>query len=327
MRLKFKQLLNPSAIKLENRSKAREAHFDADKFKKAEFQELWKRINVKTYYTVDFETQDLIDRSINELNAKLFVTQIRVVVTTGTMERIESKEALLKGEAMKVTESHDSKLREVVGSSVKYDLVGQLVESTQLTRKTIVAILKGISEKTFNMFKANPEEFIIKTAAIINSQKALSVIQHIAYHRMNATYDSDIFSADPIRGQLGQNAIESNKSLYDLVVMDSKNEVQFAEQLEMKEDIVVYSKLPRGFYINTPMGHYNPDWAIVFKEGELKHIYFVAETKAALLSGENRGVEEAKIECAKRHFASISGNSVKYDLITSYDHLLSVINK
>lgn len=319
-------VFNPSAIKPENRNKAREARFDEEKFKKAEFQELWKKINVKTYYTVDFETKDLIERSINELNAKLFVTQIRVVVTTGSLERIESKEALLKGKAMKVTESHDSMLREIVGASVRYDLVGQLVESTQLTRKTIVDILKGISAKTFSMFKANPEEFIIKTAAIINSQKALSVIQHIAYHRMNATYDSDIFSADPIRGQLGRNAIESNKSLYDLVVMDSQNEVQFAEQLEMKDEIVVYSKLPRGFYINTPMGHYNPDWAIVFKEGDLKHIYFVAETKAALLTGENRGVEEAKIECAKRHFASISGNSVKYDLITSYEHLLSVIN-
>ena len=144
---------------------------------------------------------------------------------------------------------------------------------------------------------------------------------------MNATYDSDIFSADSIRGQLGRNAIESTKSLYDLVVMDSQNEVKFAEQLEVKPAIIVYTKIPRGFYINTPMGHYNPDWAIVFKEGELKHIYFVAETKAAFLTGDNRGVEEAKIECARRHFASISSNSVKYDLITSYDHLISVMSK
>lgn len=320
-------VFNPSAVKPENRSKAREAHFSEEKFKKAEFQELWKRINIKTYYTVDFETEDLISRAVNELDSKLSVTKIRIAVTKGSMDKIESKEVLLKGDAMKITESHDTTLKEIVGTSVKYDLVGQLVEATQLTRKTIVRILKGISPKTFANFKANPEEFIIKTATIINSQKALSVIQHIAYHRLNDTYDSDIFSSDPIRGQLGHNAIESKKSLYDLVVMDSSNEVKFAEQLESKDSIVVYSKLPRGFYINTPMGHYNPDWAIVFKEGDLKHIYFVAETKAALLTGENRGVEEAKIECAKRHFASISGNAVKYDLITSYDHLLSVINK
>lgn len=108
--------------------------------------------------------------------------------------------------------------------------------------------------------------------------------------------------------------------------MDSQGvEKRFAEDLERQEVVEVYTKLPRGFYINTPVGKYNPDWAIVFREGAVKHIYFVAETKGSEDSSQLRGVEKAKIECAKRHFSSISDSTIIFDVVKSYDKLKNIV--
>ena len=220
---------------------------------------------------------------------------------------------------------------ELVGENVRYDLIGKLVEDTGLTRKAIVTILKKISPKTFNMFKANPEEFIIKAGNIINQCKAVAVVEHVAYHKTNREYDSDIFSASSLKGKLGVNALESQKSLYDIVVVDSKGiEMNFAKNLEQENDVAVYTKLPSGFYINTPVGHYNPDWAIVFKEGtDVKHIYFIAETKGYSSDEvtDYRETEKVKIECARRHFAAISNSAVTYDVVKDYNELWNIVTK
>ena len=133
---------------------------------------------------------------------------------------------------------------------------------------------------------------------------------------VNDKFSTDIFTENTLRGKLGINAIEYTKSLYDLVVLDSMGtEKNFAESLEHEDDVVVYTKLPNGFYINTPMGKYNPDWAVAFKEGSIKHVYFVAESKGNDLQGSQlRGSEESKIECARRHFKAISDNGYIYDV-------------
>lgn len=326
------KIFNPDAIKVDNARKHREAKFDENKFKKKEFQELWKRINTRTFYTVDFETDELIKNSIKAIDENLSVTEIRIVVGSGTLESIRDKESLQAGTAMTAGKVRTIHVNEAVGDNVKYDLVGRLVESSGLTRKAIVEILTGIKPGTFHQFKLNPEEFIIKVGKIIEEVKAIAVIKHIEYHKLDDTFDESIFTESTIRGKLGENAIESVKSLYDLVVVDSVGtEKPFAEQLERQEDVEVYTKLPRGFYINTPMGHYNPDWAIVFREGSVKHIYFVAETKGKtdleVKSANLRGVEESKIECARRHFASISGENIKFGVVSSYGELSQLITK
>jgi type III restriction enzyme len=245
------------------------------------------------------------------------------------MEKIESKEKLTSGEAMKETKQHKATINELVGEKVKYDLIGKLVESTGLTRRAIVTILKRIDATTFNKFKANPEEFIIHASNIINQCKAVAVIEHVKYHKLNQEYDSDIFSASTLKGKLGVNAMESAKSLYDLVVVDSKGiEMDFAQKLETELEVVVYTKLPGGFYINTPVGHYNPDWAIVFEDSpEIKHVYFIAETKGYDKDELNdyRQTESVKIECARRHFATISNSKVSYDVVKNYDELRNII--
>ena len=324
-------IFNPDSVMPEDARRVREAKFDQQKFARKEFQDLWRKINQQTYYTVDFKTEDLIKRAIIELDAKLQVSEIRIQVVTGTMKEIKSRQQLLAGGAMMACESDTESVHELVGENVKYDLIGKLVEATGLTRLAIVSILKKISPKTFNKFKANPEEFIIKAGNIINQCKAIAVVEHVQYHKLNQEFDSDIFSAASLKGKLGVNALESVKSLYDIVVVDSKGiEMNFAKDLELQNEVAVYTKLPGGFYINTPVGHYNPDWAIVFKEGtDIKHIYFIAETKGYSSDEvtDYRETERVKIECAKRHFETISSSAVTYGVVKNYEELRNVITK
>lgn len=322
-------VFNPASVTPKNARSIREAKFDNKKFEGAKFQELWKKINHKTYYTVDFNTEDLINKSVALLDSKLHVSSININVVTGTLTSIESKQKLESGEAMAITASERKEINEVVGTKVKYDLVGKLVEATQLTRKAVVSILQRIRPTTFAQFKKNPEEFIINAGNIINECKAIAVIEHVKYHKLEQTFESDIFSNSSFKGELGVNAMESARSLYDLVVVDSVvTEMDFAKSLEVESDVEVYTKLPGGFYINTPVGHYNPDWAIVFKEGSnIKHIYFVAETKGTENNSQLRDVEKAKIECAKKHFATISSSTVSYDYVKTYKNLYDLITK
>ena len=328
---KLDSIFNPESVKPEDARKVREAKFDSQKFARKEFQDLWRKINSQTYYTVDFKTEDLIKRAVTELNNHLKVSRIAINVVEGTMNEIKSRKQLLEGTAMTVSEAATESVHELIGENVRYDLIGKLVEDTGLTRRAIVTILKNITPQTFSLFKANPEEFIIKAGNIINQCKAVSVVEHVAYHKLNKEFDADIFSASTLKGKLGVNAMESVKSLYDIVVVDSQGiEMNFAKELEVHNEVAVYTKLPSGFYINTPVGHYNPDWAIVFKEGaDVKHVYFVAETKGY---GDDevtdyRKTEDVKIECARRHFATISNSSVTYDVVKDYKGLMDIVTK
>ena len=323
------QVFDPRSHKPSNGREKKEARFIKEKFEEKKWQELWKRINTRTYYNVNFDTSELVNKSIKEIDSSLSVTEIRIVVESGGMNKIRDKESLEAGTAMTQGKTQTVNVKEGVATGVKYDLVGELVQRTGLTRRTIVNILKGIKEEKFMQFKMNPEEFIIRAGRIINDCKAISVIQHIKYEKMNKTFDSDIFEESTLRGVLGKNALESTKSLYDLVVVDSEGvEMAFADSLEHQDIVAVYTKLPRGFYISTPMGRYNPDWAVAFREGTVKHIYFVAETKGNdLESAQRRGAENAKIDCAKKHFEAISTSEVVYDVVQTYQKLYDIVTK
>lgn len=320
------KVFNPEVLKVDNGRGKETAKFQAERFAKKEFQALWQRINSKTYYEVDFETEGLIQKAIAGLNESLHVTEIHIAITAGTLASISSKEELEAGRAMQVGTTRNVKVNEAVASGVRYDLVGELVQRTGLKRSTIASILAGIKAETFGMYRKNPEEFIIRAGNIINEQKAIAVIEHITYHKLEKRHEANIFSEQELRGRIGIDAIQSEKSLYDLVVVDSQGiEKSFAEQLEQQEAVEVYTKLPRGFYINTPVGKYNPDWAIVFREGEVKHIYFVAETKGSEDITQLRAVEYAKIECASRHFASISDSQIKFGVVKNYETLYNKV--
>lgn len=321
-------IYNDRSMKPENaRSNNVELQVDEDKLAMPEFKALWSRINSKSVYVVDFDTDELIRKAISSLDSKLRVSKIYFKVEEGAMEDIKSKEDLATGNAF-VKDTSGTYQRTVTASSnVKYDLIGKLVDDTGLTRKAIIQILQGIQPAVFNQFKNNPEEFIIKAASLINDEKATAIIQHITYDVMDEKYDTDIFTDPTIKGRLGVNAMKAKRHLYDHVIYDSTNELEFATELDSNKDVAVYVKLPDGFYISTPVGHYNPDWAIAFYEGTVKHIYFVAETKGSMNSMQLRLIEESKIHCAREHFKAISNNEVVYDVVDSYKSLLDIVTK
>lgn len=317
-----------NAMKVENaRDKNVELQIDADKLAMPQFKALWERISPKSVYVVDFDTNELVQKAITCLNRNLRVSKIFFKVETGTIEEIKSKEALLSGESFVKEQSavYDASRKIHASSSVKYDLIGKLVEETGLTRKAVVKILAGIEKTVFDQFKDNPEEFIIKAAALINDEKATAIIQHITYSILDEHYSTEIFTEPTIKGKLGVNAMKVQKHLYDHIVFDSTNEHDFATDLDTNTDVAVYVKLPDGFYISTPVGHYNPDWAIAFYEGTVKHIYFVAETKGSMSSMQLRLIEESKIHCAREHFKAISSGEVVYDVVDSYQELLNKV--
>ena len=307
------------------RSNNVELQVDEDKLAMPEFKALWSRINAKSVYVVDFDTEELIQKAIISLNGKLCVSQIHFQVETGIMDTIKSKEELLSGASFAKEESGSYGVAATANSNVKYDLIGKLVDETGLTRKALVAILKGIRPSAFNQFKDNPEEFIVKAAALINDEKATAVIEHIAYDVLDDHYGTEVFTAPTIKGRLGVNAMKAKKHLYDHIVYDSTGERDFAAELDTNTNVAVYVKLPDGFYIATPVGHYNPDWAIAFYEGTVKHIYFVAETKGSMSSMQLRLIEQSKIHCAREHFKAISGDNVVYDVVDSYKSLLEKV--
>ena len=230
---------------------------------------------------------------------------------------------------MKATETETN--RNSIHSAVKYDLVGKLAEGTQLTRRTVAEILKGINVAVFAQFKTNPESFIAEATRLINEQKATIIIEHLAYDPVEDKFDLDIFTAGQTKQDFS-NAVKTPKHhIYDFVLPDSgsKPERDFAEALEASVEVVVYAKLPRGFLIPTPVGDYNPDWAISFKEGAVKHIYFVAETKGSMSSMDLREIEKTKIKCARKFFEEMNRRfapeNVKYDVVDSFGRLMEIV--
>lgn len=297
-------------------------------FEKKEFQKLWQRINRKAVYQVEFDSKDLIRRSIDTLNRDLVVSPLQYVVTEGQLAEDVTEERLRGGGAFK-----QSKIRSEESSSahslVTYDIVGKIAEATELTRKTIGEILLGMDAVKFASFQSNPEQFIAETSRLIKERKATTVIEHLTYDTINDKYDTDIFPASQPGADFTQAVGKLRNHIYDYAVVDSEVERRFVEDLDTSEDIVVYSKLPQGFLIPTPVGDYNPDWAIAFKEDSVQHIYFVAETKGSQPSLKFRELELEKIKCARRFFEELANSAefehVKYDVVSDFSELMSAV--
>lgn len=297
-------------------------NLDHEKFASKEFKSLWEKINAKTYYTVSFNEEKLIESCVNSLNRQLRVSQTLVVITDGYLSTTKQNTP-----EMKRLVGKQVVLEEVAAKNVTFDLIGEIATSTRLTRKTVATILQRIEPAVFKLFAANPEEFIREAIKLIDEQKASTIIEHITYDRLDETWNAEeIFVDATIGGEYGKNVSDAKKHLYDKLRYDSSTEKTLGEELDVADTVELYVKLPSGFYINTPMGKYNPDWAIAFREGSVKHIYFVAETKGDTSELQLREVEKAKIECARRHFSVISSDKVKYSAVGSFAELMKVVN-
>lgn len=296
---------------------------DREKYASREFKELWSRINRKTFYTVDFDDDEIIAAAVKRINEQLEVTALKATVTLGSLSATD------QGSKFTVNEKHAEYIAKP-SNSVKYDLLGEIAENAGLLRKTIAAILSQIHPQQFAKYQTNPESFIMNVSNIINDVKVQNIVAHITYNKLDEVWNEDaIFADTTISGIMGKDVYDAKKHLYDKVRYDSEIEKRFAEELDVESNVELYVKLPGGFYINTPMGHYNPDWAIVLNEPDQKHVYFVAETKGVSENIEMtlKGVEEAKIKIARKHFAAISNQEVIHDVVDSYDKLMEKLNK
>ncbi len=287
-----------------------------------DFKELWERINKRYAYTVEFDSAELVAKSIAALNAGLNVAQLVYTTTQGEQQGVE----------FSIERTETKKLDRAQGGFAGYDLIGKIAEGTTLTRRSVAAILMGTDRKKLRLFRGNPEEFISRATDIINRQKASVVVEHIMYApSAEEPYSQDIFTMSRASDEYAK-AFKARHAIQDYVFTDGTAadsvERKFARDLDTADEVIVYAKLPkgpRGFYIPTPVGKYSPDWAISFKKGTVKHLFFIAETKGTMDSLELRPIERAKISCAKKLFNEISTSGVKYHDVDSYQTLLEVM--
>ena len=301
-----------------------------ENFRKKEFQALWKLINHKYAYTVEFDSEELIRKAVKEIDDKLYVTALTYTVSTGEQKEHINSAEIENGMSFRTARTRTETIRTAASDTIKYDLIGKIASETSLTRKTVAEILKSIRPDKFACYPTNPEDFINKVSKLINEQKASIIVERVSYNQVDGTFDSEIFTESKSTGEF-KNAFKATKHIRDYVFVDGLNkddstERRFAEDLDRADEVCVYAKLPRTFYIPTPVGNYSPDWAIAFQEGSVKHIYFVAETKGSLDTMQIRPVERAKIECAKKLYNKMSTSQVRYEYVTSYGELLDKMN-
>lgn len=298
-------------------------------FEKKEFKELWDRINRKAVYSVHFDSGELVGKCVQTLNKELRVTPLQYTIQQGEQADNITYEQMKSEEGFRVSDTSNEYNAHSIHSAVKYDLVGKIAENVQLTRKTIVDILSQIEKSVFSQFKINPESFIAEATRLIQEQKATAIIEHLSYDSITETHDIDIFTDEQSKQDFSKAGEALKRHIYDYVITDSKIERSFVNELDTSSEVVVYAKLPKGFSIPTPVGNYNPDWAISFKEGVVKHVYFVAETKGSMSTLELREIEKTKIECARKFFdeinSKINPDNVKYDVVNSYGKLMDIV--
>ncbi len=298
-------------------------------FEKQEFKALWDRINRKAAYSVDFDSAELVDKAVKEMNQFLRVTPLQYTIQSGEQLAEVTADVLKSGDSFKLADTSVEYEKISVHSSVKYDLVGKIAEATLLTRRATVEILKGLNKTVLAQFRTNPESFIAEAVRLINEQKATMIVEHLAYDTVEDRFDLDIFTVGQTKQDFSKAGERLKRHIYDYVITDSGVEREFVTELDTCNEVIVYAKLPRGFLIPTPVGDYNPDWAVSFKEGSVKHVYFVAETKGSMSTMQLTKIEETKIECARKFFDEMNRKyapeNVRYDVVNSFGKLMELV--
>lgn len=310
-------------------------HINSKNLERKEFQDLWKKINRKAIYQIQIDSNKLItdsisyvERTAKERNNKFVETLSYKLAESSMKDEVSFDELKSKDAFGKMTSKTENSTLSI-HSQVQYDLVGNIAEDTNLTRKTVAQILKGINASVFAQFKLNPEAFIREISRIINEQQASMVIQGLKYTPLKEGYpENDIFVSNentPLK------SFKADRHIWDYVETDSDNERKFVEELDGAEEVIVYAKLPDRFQIPTPFGNYNPDWAIAFDKDKVRQVYFVAETKGSMDDADLRDKEKRKIESAKKFFTTLNeenhllGDAVKYAVVDSFSSLMNLV--
>lgn len=287
-----------------------------DKIMSDDFQKFWNEIDQKTYYQVDFDEDELVKRCVERLNNDgVKVSVLEAVVKEGDVEVEEHGVGMVR---------ESSWTRTILPnvSHVRYDLIGEIASQTSLLRKTVCEILTNIRPTVFANYRKNPEEFIRRAIKLIEDVKAPMISENIHYYVTDKRWDINEVFDQTITGHIGEDVLEVSKNVYDRLKYDSKVEKQLAEAMERDSEIETYAKIPTSFKITTPVGNYSPDWAVIAKKTDgTRKVFFVAESKGSDEEKDLKGVENAKISCARQHFAVVSNGRVKYGVATDINDL------
>ncbi|MDI4510835.1 restriction endonuclease subunit R [Moraxella osloensis] len=345
-------VVNPNAFdSMFNNGNKPKNTINPDNLNRKEFQALWRRINQKSIYQIQLDSEKLIAGSISEIDKvsrernNNFVQSLTYTVKTSEQKDSLDYDTLRQGDSFGQVQSNREQYSVNVQTPIRYDLIGQVASRTNLTRGTVVAVLSKINSAVFSQFKHNPEAFISEVSRLINEQQAKLIVQNIAYELTTERYDSnDIFVSNL---PLSDKAIKATRHVWDYVETDSDIERKFLDELEQHiDEVVVYAKLPKNFEIPTPFGSYNPDWAIAFNQDKVRHVYFVAETKGSMSDADLRDSEKHKIESAKLFFAKlqqahqnngeleqtdtlagVAQMPISYQVVDSFDSLMQIVGK
>ena len=330
-------LFDPKALEgiVTNANEQRINSINRNNLDRREFKALWNRINRKAVYQIQLDTELLVDESVRAIDAAAIARHYRFVEPlTYRLRSGEQTEHMLPDEvrdggAFVGTETKTMIAKLSIKTDMTYDLLGNIAEETRLTRKTVARILKGLNKVVFEQFSHNPEAFIREVSRLINEQQARMLVQNLAYRVLDEGYpENEIFITNeniPFDSYLAQ------RHVWDYVVTDSQTERSFVEELEQADEVVVYAKLPDRFQIPTPFGGYTPDWAIAFKQGKVRHLYFIAETKGSMDESSLREIEKSKIDSAKKFFNALNeenkdlGDKVVYSVVDNYSTLMNIV--
>ena len=276
-----------------------------------EFKALWDRIRHRTTYRVQFDNEKLIEDCIEAVRESPRIAKARLQWR---------KAGLAIGQAgVQVTEQKGASIVSLNETDIELpDILTDLQDRTQLTRRSIQRIL--VESRRLDDFKRNPQQFIEQTSEAINRCKRLALVDGIRYHRIGDSqyYAQELFQENELRGYVSNMLMNTEKAVYEHVVYDSDVERDFATELERNEAIKVYAKLPSWFKVPTPLGTYNPDWAmLVVSEDGQERLYFVVETKGGLFTDALRPIEEGKIKCGKAHFKALAVGESPADYVVA----------
>lgn len=270
-----------------------------------DFKKLWDSIKYKTIYKVDFDSDTLIEKCIKSLNENIHNEQSKVEHTKAKLA-VDKSGIKAEGEIKNYIEHLNVQVSQLP------DIITYLQNETDLTRKSIVKLLKGLEPRVLNYFKSNPQAFIESCIYVINIQKQLFIVDGIKYEKIGeeAYYDQKLIENEDLVGYLSKYLVESPKSVFESTLCDSEVEVNLAKEFERSENVSLYTKLPSWFKVPTPLGNYNPDWAIMYNKGNGDKLYFVTESKGSTFDEFLRPIEVGKINCGKAHFASIGSRMI-----------------
>jgi type III restriction enzyme len=298
------------SLNIKNRDDKKKVSLNKAVFLSPEFKELWERIKYKTTFRVDFDVEALASKCAEEIKANLHVGKARFIYRKAKTEI--DRGGVHADQVQETASVYESRAFELP------DLISYLQNETNLTRRTIVKIINDSDR--LDSFKNNPQKFIEQVSTIIKHQMRLFVVDGIKYHKIGEDqfYAQELFSDNELFGYLQKNMVESGKSVFDHVIYDSDIELEFATSFERSDDIQLYAKLPNWFKIDTPLGTYNPDWAVLIEVDGKDKLYFVVETKSTLFTDAVRPTEIAKISCGREHFKAL-GKEVEFTFTNSFE--------